>query len=132
MTNEQPESIQAFVPRRHGGSVKIGGDCTERVDAISSRNPSFLTVGIDSVRLAGTDVRVTDKERTLVDLFIFSPLNRVRAAAARATDQTFFDALQRCTANPDFSIDRLHDIADALGCSDRLVATTKLFGFRRK
>jgi predicted transcriptional regulator of viral defense system len=131
MTQETPAFMQAFIPRKFGGEVKIGGDCNDEVDVISSRNEEALTFGVETIVISGTPVNITGKERTLVDLFIYSAFNNVRASAARIPDETFLDCLERCCDDPSFSFERMHEIARRFGCDRRMNAVTKPFKFRR-
>jgi hypothetical protein len=126
MTQEMPPYLQAFVPRSRGGRLVLGGDSRAKVDAIHSRNDLHLSEGIVSVLKSGTDIRVTSKERTLVDLFLFSPFNsRTSDRNARIPEETFLESLSRCVNDDDFCFERFHEIAEAFECEDQILPFTK-------
>jgi len=126
MTQEMPAHMQAFVPRNRSGGIRLGGDSSAYVDTVAPRNPLYLEEGIETVVLSGTAVRVTGRERTLVDLFQFSPFSgRTTERNARVPEESFLESLSRCVADPGFSFDAVHDIAAAFGCEERLRPFTK-------
>jgi hypothetical protein len=130
MTQELPSHLQAFVPRSRSGRLTLGGDSGAAVDVVASRNPLHLSKGIVTVARSGTAVRVTSKERTLVDLFLFSPFNsRTTDRTARVPEETFLESLSRCVEDPDFSFGLFHEIAETFGCDDQVSPFTKTFRY---
>ncbi|MDW9478802.1 hypothetical protein GOB57_08795 [Sinorhizobium meliloti] len=126
MTQELPPYLQAFVPRSRAGRLTLGGDSGATVDVVTSRNPLHLTKGIVLVEKSGVPVRVTSKERTLLDLFLYSPFNsRTTDRTARIPEETFLESLSRCVEDAEFSFDLFHDVAEAFGCDDQVRPFTK-------
>ncbi len=126
MTQELPLYLQAFAPRTRGGRFVLGGDSGAAVDLVNSRNPLYLAEGVDTVTKSGTDIRVTSKERTLLDLFLFSPFNsRTTERTARIPEESFLEALSRCVDDESFSFDAFHFLARKFGCADQVSPYTK-------
>jgi hypothetical protein len=126
MTQELPSFLQGFVPRTRAGRLTLGGDSGASVDVVTSRNPLHLTEGVISVEKSGTPVRVTSKERTLVDLFLFSPFNsRSTLRTTRIPEETFLESLSRCVDDPEFSFDDFHGLAETFECDDQVRPFTK-------
>ncbi len=126
MTQEMPAFLQAFGPRTRAGRLTLGGDSGASVDLVTSRNALHLTEGVILVEKSGVPIRVTSKERTLVDMFLFSPFNsRTTDRSARIPEETFLDSLSRCGDDPDFSFDLFHEIAEVFGCDDQVKPLTK-------
>lgn len=121
MTQELPAYMQAFVSRSRSGKLRLGGDSQAIVDVVTSRSALYLTEGIETVDRSGTAVKVTTKERTLVDLFLFSSFNSRR----RIPEESFLDSLSRCVDDPDFSFDQFHELAETFGCADHVRPFTK-------
>lgn len=126
MTQEMTARPQAFVPRSRAGRIKLGGESGAIFDCVTSRNPLFLTEGIETVGFSAVPVKITSKERTLLDLFVFSPFNpSTTDAAARIPEETFLDSLSRCVDDPAFSFDEFHSLAETFGCAEKIAAYTK-------
>ncbi|WP_372353009.1 type IV toxin-antitoxin system AbiEi family antitoxin domain-containing protein [Pararhizobium sp. BT-229] len=126
MTQELPSYLQAFIPRSRQGRLTLGGDSGAMVDVVTSRNPLHLTEGVVVVEKSGVPVKVTSKERTLVDMFLYSPFNSGRTdRSARIPEETFLDSLSRCVDDPDFSFDAFNVLAEAFGCDDQVRPFTK-------
>jgi predicted transcriptional regulator of viral defense system len=115
-TQEMPGSIHVAFPRSKGRSrapasfpvetkvLRWGG--TEEFDPFS--------VGVEVHEIDSVQVRITDPERTLVDMFRYSPFNSsVRDTAIHVSEEAVLDCLQRTVAREDFSIDGLFERADA-------------------
>jgi hypothetical protein len=127
MTQEVPAFLQAFGPRSRAGRLTLGGDSGAMVDVVTSRNEKHLTEGVVLVEKSGVPVKVTSKERTLVDLFLFSPFNsRTTDRTARIPEETFLESLSRCVDDADFSFDLFHEIAETFGCDDQVKPFTKM------
>nr|WP_250807953.1 type IV toxin-antitoxin system AbiEi family antitoxin [Neorhizobium tomejilense] len=131
MTQEMPPYLQAFAPRTRAGDFKLGGESGARVDLVTTRNKEALTIGIETVIKSGHPIKITSKERTLVDLFLFSPFcSRATDRSARIPEETFLDALSRCVEDEDFDFDTLHKkIAPRFGCADQISPFTKTSRF---
>ena len=130
MTQELSAHPQAFVPRSRTNSITLGGDSGAYFETISSRNKNHLSEGVETVIKSGTPVRITSKERTLLDLFIFSPFNsRTTASTARIPEETFLDSLAKCVDDTDFSFDKFHTLAAVFECSSRVAPYTKTLRF---
>ncbi|MCS4089796.1 type IV toxin-antitoxin system AbiEi family antitoxin domain-containing protein [Rhizobium sp. BK176] len=130
MTQEHPPRLQGFVQRTRAGSLTLGGDSGAAVDVVTSRNPLYLTEGVVTVEKSGTPVQVTSKERTLVDLFLFSPFNsRSTLRTARIPEETFLESLSRCVDDPEFSFDDFHVLAETFGCEDQISPFTKTYRY---
>jgi predicted transcriptional regulator of viral defense system len=126
MTQEMPSKLQAFVPRNRQGCLTLGGDSGASVDVVTSRNPLHLTDGIVVVEKSGVRVNVTSKERTLVDMFLYSPFySRTTDRTVRIPEETFLDSLSRCVDDTDFSFDTFDVLAKTFGCDDQLRPFTK-------
>lgn len=133
ITQEMPPYLQAFVPRERGSRVILGGDSSStRVEAVISRNELHLTEGVEVLRRSGTDIAITSKERTLLDMFLFSPFNTATTErSARVPEESFLDALRRCTEDEAFSFDRLGELGETFKCEDRLRLFTKTARYDR-
>ena len=130
ITQELCAYHQAFVPRTRANNITLGGDSGAKFETVSSRNDDYLDIGVDTITLSGTPIRITSKERTLLDLFIFSPFNSSTTdASARIPEETFLDALARCADDADFSFDRFHELANKFGCSSKVTPFTKTLRF---
>jgi predicted transcriptional regulator of viral defense system len=129
MTEDLPAVLYGFVPRERGSRIRLASG--HRIDVITSRNPDFLDVGIETTRIAGVDVSLTTKERTLVDLFLFSPLNTgIRQDTVRVPAETFMESLNRCTDDPGFDFDKFHLIVGIFGCAEKIAPFSKSMRFR--
>ncbi|MBY3151022.1 hypothetical protein HFO56_01070 [Rhizobium laguerreae] len=130
MTQELPPFLQGFVPRTRAGRLTLGGDSGASVDVVTSRNPLHLTEGVITVEKSGTSVRVTSKERTLVDLFLFSPFHsRSTLRSTRIPEETFLESLSRCADDPEFSFDDFHVLAETFECDDQVRPFTKTWRY---
>lgn len=127
MTQELVAYPQAFAPRKRGGGrIRLGGDSGVVFDVVSSRNPLHLSEGVETIVLSATPIRITSRERTLVDLFLFSQFHSgATAASARIPEESFLDALDRAGHDPAFSFDRFHEIARAFGVDGQIRPLTK-------
>ena len=128
MTQEHAVALQAFVPRDRGTRVKLPGNTL--LTLITSRNPDFLEAGVETLRRSGTDIRVTSKERTLLDMFLFSPFNSATTKlTVKIPEESFLDSLNRCVVDPEFSFDELHELAETFGCASKIAPFTKTLRF---
>ena len=127
MTQEVPPYLQAFVPRtKTWGRFRLGGDSGAIVDLVSSRREEHFELEVIEVLRSGYPVKVTSPERTLVDLFMFSPFySGTTERTARIPEETFLESLGRCVDNEAFSFQTLHDIAVELGCDEQIGVFTK-------
>jgi hypothetical protein len=130
ITQEVPAFMQAFVPRTRPCSFRLGGDSGAMVDVVSSRNSRVFSQGIETVVKSGHPIKITSKERTLLDLFLFSPFcSRTTQRSARIPEETFLDALSRCEEDDDFSFKTFHELAGDFGCDDQITPLTKTSRF---
>jgi hypothetical protein len=75
---------------------------------------------VEIVRRSGVPVRVTAKEKTLLDLFLFSPFHTGSAhRGARIPEEIFLEALARCVDDPGFYFDMFHEIAAVFRCEKK-------------
>lgn len=126
ITQELPVHLHAFVPRTRSGHFRLGGDSGASVDVVMSRHDRYLTIGVEEVVKSGHTVRLTTKERTLVDLFLFSPFNsRTTDRSVRIPEETFLESLSRCVEDDTFSFEVFHEIAETFGCDDQITPYTK-------
>jgi len=131
MTQELPHRLTVALP--HGVSLSMGRGFSLELDVLSWRSEMMHTLGVDVHRIDGVDVSITSPERTLVDLFRYSSLNRsMRTSAVRVTDEMFLESLDRCdTAMDRFSFESVTAIARELGCYEGIRPFTKTMRFKR-
>ncbi|OWV85450.1 hypothetical protein [Rhizobium sp. R693] len=128
MTDQRPGKLQAFIPRSRGLVVfRLDSVSQTTLDPIVSRNPFHLTLGVALVKRSGIAIRVTSKEKTLVDLFLFSEFKTITASdrRVRVPEETVLEAMARCTRDSSFSFDTFHEIADAFGCAQKVLPFSK-------
>lgn len=133
MTQELPGRLSVAVPNA-GTLPSMGDQFSLPLDVLVWRRDDMFELGVEVKRIDGVDVKVTSPERTLVDLFRYSSLNRsMRASAVRITDEMFLESLERCHAGTldHFSFESVSSIARVLGCYEAIRPYTKTMRFRR-
>lgn len=131
MTQEMPHRLSVAMP--NGARVSMGKGFSLELDILSWRNDAHFSLGVDTHRIDGADVRITSPERTLVDLFRYSSLNTsMRSSAVRVTDEMFLDSLDRCdSSSGHFSFEAVSAIAREMGCYEGIRPFTKTMRFKR-
>lgn len=71
-----------------------------------------FSYGIGEHSIEGVTVKITDLERTLVDMFKFSSFNRAcNPSHVHVGDESFLVCVERTVSSPNFSVDRLVEYA---------------------
>jgi len=120
-TQEMPASIHVAFPRSSGrSSLPESFPVMSRVlrwTATDAYDP--FAAGVETHDIDGVQVKITSPERTLVDMFRYSPFNpSARGSSLHVSEEAFLDCLQRTVSRPQFSIDAVFDHA-AVGRVDR-------------
>ena len=131
MTQENPPELHVFSPRAYGDRLRMGSPFPLSVHALVTRSDDNLTVGVASRVVDGVALRVTTPERTMVDLFRFSPLGGRERGCDLVTQEMFLDAL-RTAASDDtrFDFDELAMQAERLGCYEAISPFVKTSRFQ--
>lgn len=115
ITQETHGSMSLFMPRAYGDKPKMGGAFSTGFDPLVTRNEANLTVGVVEYDVDGVPVQVTSPERTLVDLFRFSPL--AGEGRDKVTKEMFFETLRNMASQDTiFDFDKVAIYASELGC----------------
>lgn len=117
-TQEMPGSIYVALPRASGRSTLANSFpvMTKVLRWSVSGADDPFSYGIKSHVIDGVAVKVTDPERTLVDMFRYSPFNpSARDAAMHVSEESFMDCMQRTLGRPDVSLDKVQAYAERLG-----------------
>lgn len=115
-TQEMPGSIHVALPRSSGRSAlpESFPVMTKVMRWTASDGYDPLSSGVERYEIDGVAVRITSPERTLVDMFRYSPFNpSARDTAIHVSEEAFLDCLQRTVGKPEFSIDAVYDHASA-------------------
>lgn len=95
-----------------------------------SRDDAFVQ-GVTTVEIAGTPVRVTDRERTVIDLFRYSSLcPQRRTPSVMVDDETVLDAIARYYDSTEADPARLGSMAAFFGVRDRIAPVLKMAALR--
>jgi predicted transcriptional regulator of viral defense system len=129
MTQEIHGSLTFFCPRRYGDAPKMGGQFTTELEPLVTRKDGNLRYGVNTYVVDGVDVRVTSRERTLVDFFRFSPDGN--EPQNLVSKEMLYDLVQRMAGeDSSFDFDRVAALAMDFGCFDQLGRVTGAFRFR--
>lgn len=129
MTQEIHGALTFFCPRRYGDAPKMGGQFTTELEPLVTRKDGNLLYGVNTYVIDGVEIRVTSRERTLVDFFRFSPEGN--EAQKLVSKEMFYDLVQRMSGDDvGFSFDTVAALSMDFGCFDRLGVVTTAFRFR--
>jgi predicted transcriptional regulator of viral defense system len=129
MTQEIHGSLTFFCPRSYGDAPKMGGLFTTELEPLVTRKDANLLYGVKTYVIDGVEVRVTSRERTLVDFFRFSPEGN--EPQKLISKEMFFDLVQRMSGDDiGFSFDTAAALSMDFGCFERLGVITTAFRFR--
>lgn len=129
MTQEIHGALTFFCPRRYGDAPKMGGQFSTELEPLVTRKDANLIYGVNVYVIDGVEVRVTSRERTLVDFFRYSPEGN--EAQRLISKEMFFDVVQRMSGDDiNFSFDTAAALSMDFGCFDRLSVVTTAFRFR--
>lgn len=108
-TQEMPGWMYVSLPRQSGLSKLAGSLPSVKVIRWADRRTADpLSYGIEEHVICGVKVRITDPERTLVDMFRFSTFNpSMRDDAVHVSEEAFMDCMQKTIGRKEFSISRL-------------------------
>jgi len=117
-TQELPMAIHVAFP--HGrGTAKATASFPVAVNPHywrARRFPQAFTLGVEVHLIDNVPVRITDPERTLVDMFRFSSANpAMQDDLAHVDTETFLDCLRRTVSRPGFDAGRLDRYVEAAG-----------------
>lgn len=129
ITQEVHGSLTFFSPRGYGDNPKMGNQFTTPLDPLVTRKEGNLRYGVDVYDVDGISVRVTSRERTLVDFFRFGPDGN--EGRSLVTKEMMFDLIQRMASeDTSFDFDKVAALAMDFGCFDQLGRITAAFRFR--
>jgi len=93
-------------------STKISSPVAVRLARLQqSDNQDPFSYGIDTHMIEGIPVRITNLERTLVDMFRFSAMNPSLRKGGHISEESFIVCLERTLQHRDFSVSRLSEYA---------------------
>ena len=118
LTDELPFAISLLVP--HGARTRFS-EARLELAIKQTRDPKNLEVGVETIIVDGLHVRITDKARTVIDLF---RLGDVRQHAVEAV---------RAYLTEHGSASDLHEMAEVFGIVDQVAPLTEamLVAFER-
>jgi len=128
ITQNNPPEISVGVPSSKRGSLVFGLQFPV-VDVLRWRRPADLTVGVETHRIRGIDVRITSPARTVVDLWRYSTFNPAAGSYARVDEETVLDSLTKYLDRPDGSVGEISEVAETLGVADRMSDLIKGIGY---
>lgn len=129
MTQEIHGALTFFSPRSYGDAPAMGAQFMTPLEPMVTRKEVNLRAGIDVYDLDGVNVRVTSRERTLVDFFRFS--KEGNEGRDLITREMLFDLVQRMAREDNqFDFDKVAALAMDFGCFDQLGRYTMAFRFR--
>lgn len=119
ITQENHGRLTVFMPRSYGDKPKMGGSFTTEFEPLVTRTEANLAVGVVEYDIDGVPVRVTSPERTLVDMFRFSPEGG--EGRDQVSTEMFFETLRHMTSQDTlFDFDQVAMHAMELGCYDEI------------
>lgn len=131
LTGENPAELHVFSPRSYGERLRMGAPFCLPVHALVTRNDDNLAVGVDVHQIDGVAVRMTSPERTLVDMFRFSPLGGGGRGSDLVTQEMFLTSLGLAAQDDTrFDFDEVAMHASAFGCYDGLSPLVKTARFQ--
>lgn len=129
MSQEIHGSLTFFSPRSYGDSPKMGAQFMTPMEPMVTRKEANLRIGVDSYDVDGVSIRVTSRERTLVDFFRYS--REGNEGRAIVTLEMLYDLVQRMAGDDtNFDFDKTAALAMDFGCFDQLGRVTMPFRFR--
>jgi predicted transcriptional regulator of viral defense system len=129
MTQEIHGSLTFFSPRTYGDSPKMGAQFSTPMEPMVTRKDSNLRYGVEVYDVDGVSVRVTSRERTLVDFFRYS--KEGNEGRALVTMEMLYDLVQRMAGeDTNFDFDRVAALSMDFGCFEQLGRVTAPFRFR--
>lgn len=129
MTQEIHGALTFFCPRSYGDAPKMGGLFMTELEPLVTRKDANLRCGVNLYVIDGVEVRVTSRERTLVDFFRFSPEGN--EAQNLVSKEMFYDSLQRMAGDDvGFNFDTVAALSMDFGCFEKLGVITTIFRFR--
>lgn len=117
-TQEMPGAVHVLLPKEQGiaslaSSLPV---MTKVIRLAASGDADPFSFGIEERTIAGVAVKVTDPERTLVDMFRFSSFNAsMLPAAMHVSEEAVLDCMERTLARKGFSVERLDRYVAATG-----------------
>jgi hypothetical protein len=129
MTQEIHGDLTFFSPRAYGDTPKLGAQFFTPLDAMVTRKEQNLKFGVESYDIDGVSIRVTSRERTLVDFFRYS--REGNEGRALVTMEMLYDLVQRMAGDDTtFDFDKVAALSMDFGCFDQLGRVTAPFRFR--
>lgn len=107
-------------------STKIASPVTVRVARLQqTEEHDPFSYGIETHMIEGIPVRITNLERTLVDMFRFSAMNPSLRKGGHISEESFIVCLERTLQRRDFSMNRLSEYARKAGVRQHLSPLVK-------
>lgn len=129
MTQEVHGSLTFFSPRSYGDNPTMGAQFMTPMEPMVTRKEANLNVGVETYDVDGVSIRVTSRERTLVDFFRYS--REGNEGRALVTMEMLYDLVQRMAGeDTQFDFDKTAALAMDFGCFEQLGRVTMPFRFR--
>ncbi|NTF17507.1 type IV toxin-antitoxin system AbiEi family antitoxin domain-containing protein [Agrobacterium rubi] len=129
MTQEVHGSLTFFSPRAYGDSPKMGAQFMTPMEPMVTRKEANLRFGVETYDVDGVSIRVTSRERTLVDFFRYS--REGNEGRALVTMEMLYDLVQRMSGeDTSFDFDKTAALSMDFGCFEQLGRVTMPFRFR--
>lgn len=122
-TQEIPSSVHVAIPNDRGVGLSAVAFPVGVATHFwrTTRFPDAFTLGVETHEIDGVPVRITDPERTLVDMFRFSSANpSARADSTHVDTETFLDCLKKTVHRPNFAVDRIDSYIAAAGLEKQM------------
>jgi Predicted transcriptional regulator len=129
MTQEIHGSLTFFSPRAYGDNPKMGTQYATPLEPMVTRKEGNLRYGVEVYTIDGVSVRVTSRERTLVDFFRYS--KEGNEGRALVTMEMLYDVVQKMAGeDTSFDFDKVAALSMDFGCFDQIGRVTAPFRFR--
>lgn len=117
-TQEMPGWVHVLLPRDMGVATLASSlpVMTKVIRLAGTGDSDPFSFGVDEHEIDGVAVRITDPERTLVDMFRYSSFNpSMPPSALHVSEEAVLDCMQRTFARAAFSVDRLDAYVEMTG-----------------
>jgi len=129
ITQDMPVSIEVAVPRSVGRIVGgVGRAFPINLSVMHWRDEKAFQLGVETHVIEGIPVRITSRERTVIDMFRFSLLNP-SCRAIRISEESALDCLSRALDDTKTRRDEITRLAMEFGVREAMTPIIKAMNF---